>query len=274
MMKCADLHMHTFFSDGTHTPEELVRESREAGLYSISIADHDTVEAIEPALAEAKKFGIEFLPGIELSVEYKGQEVHILGYLFDYKNKELQQRLTILQQNRRERVHKMVAKLRSIGVDLPIDSVFDISKNATVGRLHVARAMVKEGLVSEVAVAFDKYIGEKAPAYVCNFRFTPEDAVRLIKQLGGIPIIAHPYTLNNDQLIPELVSHGIMGLEAYYPQHSSHLTQRYLELAKQYNLLVTGGSDCHGAAKPDVKIGSVKIPYELVEKLKKAKGRL
>ena len=131
---------------------------------------------------------------------------------------------------------------------------------------------MKAGLVGSIAEAFRRYIGDKCPAYVCNFRFSPSEAIKLIRDVGGIPVLAHPYTLNRDELIPEFVDCGLMGLEVYYSEHTQGMINLYLALAKEYNLLVTGGSDCHGNAKPEVKIGSVKIPYELVEKLKEAKA--
>lgn len=272
-MKFADLHLHTVFSDGTYTPQELISESAKRGLSAISVVDHDTIDGIEPALEIAKLEDIEVLPGIELSAEYDGFEVHILGYLIDYKNKKLIEKLESLKKNRVERIYKIVDKLKGMGLVLEAESVFNIARYGTVGRLHVARAMVSAGLVSSIAEAFRKYIGDKCPAYVCNFRFSPVETIRLIKEANGIPVLAHPYTLNKDDLIPQLVNDGLMGLEVYYPEHSQGMVNFYLGLVKKYNLLATGGSDCHGSAKPEVKIGSVKIPYDLVEKLKQAQSK-
>ncbi|MDP3731923.1 MAG: PHP domain-containing protein [Candidatus Omnitrophota bacterium] len=273
-MKFADLHLHTIFSDGTYTPEELISESAKSSLSAIAVVDHDTVLGIEPAIKIAKEKNIEVLAGIELSAEYEGQEVHVLGYLIDYKNKGLIDRLGFLQKNRVERIYKIADKLKNMGVTLEVESVFDIARGGTVGRLHVARAMAKAGLVSSIAEAFRKYIGDKCPAYVCNFRFSPLETIKLIKEVGGIPVLAHPYTLNNDELITKFVDYGLMGLEVYYSEHTQAMVNFYLGLAKKHNLLVTGGSDCHGLAKPEVKIGSVKIPYELVEKLKEAQLKI
>jgi len=269
--KFADLHLHTIFSDATYTPQELISQSAACGLSAIAIVDHDTVLGIEPAIKIAQKKEIEVLAGIELTTEYEGLEVHILGYLIDYKREKLIDKLEFLKKNRIERIYKIVDKLKDMGVRLKAESVFAITGGGTVGRLHVARAMVKEGLISSTAEAFQKYIGDKCPAYVCNFRFSPSEAIRLIQEIDGIPVLAHPYTLNRDDLIPEFVDYGLRGLEVYYPEHTKGMINSYLGLAKKYNLLVTGGSDCHGLAKPEIKIGSVKIPYELVEKLKEAK---
>ena len=273
-MKLADLHLHTVFSDGTYTPQELVAQSLKAGLSAIALVDHDTVDGIEPTLEAAKAEDIEVLAGIELSAEYETQEVHILGYLIDYKRKDLREKLNFLKQNRIERIYKIVDKLKDMGLDLKAQDVFDIAQGGTVGRLHVARAMLKAGKITSIFEAFQKYIGEKCPAYVLGFRFSVYEAIKLIRDIQGIPVLAHPYTLHRDELIPDFVAHGLMGLEVYYPEHSQSMINFYLSLAQQYNLLATGGSDCHGNSKPLAKIGSLKIPYTLVEKLKAAKEKL
>jgi len=270
-MKFADLHLHTLFSDGTYTPEDLIQESLRSGLSAIAVVDHDTIDGVEPAIQVAKKNEVEVLPGIELSAEDDGLEIHILGYLIDYKRQDLKEKLVLLRKNRIERIYKIVDKLKNLGLTLKAEAVFDMAGEGTVGRLHVARAMVNAGLVSSTGEAFQKYIGDKSPAYVCNFRFSPQDAIKLIKDVGGIPVLAHPYVLNSDNLIPKFIDYGLMGLEVYYPEHSQGMVNFYLGLTKKYNLLVTGGSDCHGNAKPEARIGSIKIPYELVEKLKEAK---
>ena len=168
-------------------------------------------------------------------------------------------------------IYKIVEKLNNQVIDLTAQEVFDFSTVGTAGRLHVARALLKRKFVTSIYEAFQKYIGDKGPAYVCGFRFSPKDAIEFIKAAGGVCVLAHPYSLNNDELINEFIRLGLLGLEAYYPEHSQGTTNFYLELAKKNNLIVTGGSDCHGLAKPEVRIGSMKIPYELVEKLKERK---
>ncbi len=269
-VKFADLHLHTVFSDGTFTPEELIKKAVKAGLSAVSIVDHDTIEGITPAVAAAREFGIEVVPGIELSSEYNGVEVHILGYCFDPANGDLRSKLALLRQNRIARVYEMVDKLKCLGIKLKAESVFEIGGDGTVGRLHIARAMVKDGFVGSTSEAFQRYIGDKSPAYVCGFRFSPLEAIQLIRGIGGVAVLAHPYLLRNDEMIRHFVDFGIMGLEVYYPEHTQSMINRYLELAKEYDLLVTGGSDCHGKAKPDIKIGLVKLPYQFVEGLKSA----
>lgn len=273
-MKFADLHLHTLFSDSTYTAQELIQEAKKADLACIAVVDHDTVLGIEPSLEAARTNNIEVLPGIELTAEYNDLEIHILGYIIDYKNQSLLEKLEFLSKNRIERIYKMVDKLKSIGIGLEAKDVFDLARQGTVGRLHVAGALVKEGWVTSVNEAFQKYIGDKCPGYILGFRLSPAEAIRLIKGAGGIPVLAHPHTIAQDNLIPELVNSGIMGLEVYYPDYTTAMIDSYLNLADKYNLLITGGSDCHGQAKPEVRIGSVKIPHELVEKLKEAKERV
>jgi len=274
-MKTADLHLHTVFSDGTYTPEELVKKSSSAGLGAIAVTDHDTVEGVEPALEAGKSVSLEILPGIELSTEYCGREVHILGYLIDYRSKKLNLKLQELKKNRVDRIYQIIAKLKKeTGLELSAQAVFDIAGDGVAGRMHIARAMVKEGLAVNTAEAFQKYIGDQCPAFVLGLKLTPAQAIALIKNAGGIPVLAHPYIINDDNMLREIVKEGIMGLEAYYPEHAQGMVNFYLDFCEKNGLLVTGGSDCHGKAKPTVRIGSVKVPYELVEKLKEAKGRL
>jgi predicted metal-dependent phosphoesterase TrpH len=274
MTKLADLHVHTFFSDGTYSPEELISETAKHGLSAVAVVDHDTVDGIEAVREAAKTKDIEILPAIELTAEYEGIEIHILGYLINHKNEALKQMLTQLKANRVERVYKIIDKLNLMGVKLNPQVVFELAKKGSVGRLHIARAMAQEGLVNSIFEAFRRYIGDKCPAYVCGFRLSPYEAISLIENVGGVPVLAHPYTIGSNELIPELVKGGLKGLEVYYPEHSPSMVKFYSDLAKKLNLLVTGGSDCHGFAKPEVKIGSVKVPYELVEKLKSARDNL
>lgn len=269
----ADLHLHTVFSDGTWTPRELILKSRKAGLSAIAIVDHDSVKGIASAIEIAKTQNIEVLPGIELSAEYGQLEAHILGYLIDYKNRKLTQTLEILRKNRIERIYTIVDKLNDAGISLNPESVFRAANQGTVGRSHIARALVAEGKVASVFEAFQKYIGNSAPCFVLGFKFSHNEAIKLIKDIGGVPILAHPYSLNNDELIARFIADGLMGLEVYYPQHSQSMINFYLGLAKKHNLLVTGGSDCHGDVKSDIRIGSIKLPYELVQRLKEAKDR-
>ncbi len=197
--------------------------------------------------------------------------MHILGYLIDYDYQELRLRLAKLQEFRVERVYHMVDKLKTRGVVLEPEKIFALAQKGTVGRLHVARALAEEGLVSSVKDAFDRYIGDGKPAHVLGFKFSPEEAVGLIRRAGGIPILAHPYMLSHGGLIRELVAQGIRGLEVFYPEHSASMRTAFFALAKEYGLLITGGSDFHGSAKPEVALGCIKLEYSFVEELKNAR---
>jgi len=269
-MKYADLHVHTSESDGTLALAQLVKQSVAGGLSAIAITDHDTLSALPAAMAAARGLDLEIVPGIELTSQYEKQEIHILGYFIDCRNEALLDKLKLIQLNRLERVHRIVNNLKEEGVDLEPEDVFDISGRSTVGRMHIAKALVKKGWVSTPAEAFRKYIGDKSPAYVSGFDLSPSGAIGLIRGAGGVAVLAHPYILHNDELIREFAGYGLQGLEVYYPEHSQSMVNFYLELARELNLLVTGGSDFHGSVKPDVKLGMIKIPFELVEKLRQA----
>ncbi|MCX5699310.1 MAG: PHP domain-containing protein [Candidatus Omnitrophica bacterium] len=270
-MKYADLHVHTSCSDGTYTPAQLVREGIARGISALAIVDHDTTEAIAEALAEAEGTDLEIIPGIELTAQHENQEIHILGYFLDYRNKELLEKLKLVQLNRVERVYKIIENLEGLGLRLNPATVFSISAKATVGRMHIARALVQDGLAGSIAEAFRKYIGDKSPAYVLGFGLSVPEAIKLIQAAGGVAVLAHPYMLRNDAMIAEFVSYGLEGLEVHYPEHSQAMVNFYLDLAKKLNLLVTGGTDFHGSVKPQIKLGMIKIPLELVEKLRLAK---
>jgi predicted metal-dependent phosphoesterase TrpH len=270
-MKFADLHVHTSCSDGTYTPAQLVREGVARGISALAIVDHDTIEAITEASIRAQGTDLEIIPGIELTAQHEDQEIHILGYFLDYRNKKLLEKLELMQFNRIQRVYKIIENLKELGLRLNPQTVFDISGKAAVGRMHIARALVKDSLVGSTAEAFRRYIGDKSPAYVLGFSLSVSEAIKLIQAAGGVAVLAHPYILHNDALIAEFVGYGLEGIEVHYPEHSQAMVNFYLDLAKKLNLLVTGGTDFHGSAKPEIKLGMIRIPLELVEKLRLAK---
>ncbi len=274
-MNFADLHLHTVFSDGTLSCEELVSRAGKSGLSAIAVVDHDTVAGFPRAREAGLKNNIEVIPGVELTAEHEGMEIHLLGYLLDCGYQPLLEKLESLRKNRVDRIYRISEKLKkNMDVALEPDNVFSLAGNGTVGRLHVARAMVNTGLVNSIHEAFCKYIGDKCPGYVSGFKLTVAEAINLVKNAGGVPVLAHPYTLRRDELIFEFIKMGLMGLEVYYGEHTQGMVNFYLELVRKHNLLATGGSDFHGDAKPEVKLGVVKIPYELVEKLKAAQAGL
>ena len=264
-----DLHIHTHFSDGSFSPQEVVEGAIKNSLLAISITDHDSLEGIAPALIASRKYQLEIVPGVELTAEVDNKEVHILGYYIDQDDKGLQDKLKMLRRVRAERAEKMIEKLQELGVGISFSKVEEMAKGGAMGRLHLARVILQAGYVNSLEEVFKKYIGEGGPAYIKKYRFTPEEAMRLIVAGGGIPVLAHPVLLRDDGLIPRLVEEGLRGIEVYCTNHNSESFLRYEELARRYDLIPTGGSDCHGLAKGKVSMGKAKVPYSCLERLKK-----
>jgi 3',5'-nucleoside bisphosphate phosphatase len=271
-MKYADLHIHSNCSDGTLSPRDVVAAAHQAHLSVIAVADHDSVAGIPEALEAAKAYSLEVIPALELTAEVGGAEIHILGFYIDFWNQRFRKKLVFLQKNRVMRVHRIVKKLRGQAVHLSAKDVFAIAGEGTVGRLHIARAMVRGGWVSSQKEAFGRYIGDHCPSYELGFRFSLGEAIALIKSVGGIPVLAHPYSIRKKDIIAECIREGIMGLEVYYPEHTASMIKTYLSLAEAHGLLVTGGSDFHGGAKPEVKLGAVKLAYRYVRALAAARN--
>jgi 3',5'-nucleoside bisphosphate phosphatase len=270
-MKFADLHLHTFFSDGTFTPEELVERAQKIGFAAIALTDHDTVEGCDRAAAACAAVNMEFITGTELTAEHADTEVHILAYFVDTQNKVLLARIAEFQSVRQNRIHEMVAALNKVGIPLKAESVFALANCKSPGRPHVARAMVKEGLIGSLDQAFEKYLKKNRVAWVPKTKMSALEAVELIHQAGGLAVMAHPGLNRTDEIIPNLVKAGLDGIECFHTKHSTAMAERYLGIADKYNLLVTGGSDCHGFSKAKPLIGTVKLPYDHVEKMKAAK---
>ncbi len=273
-MKFCDLHIHTNFSDSTNSISDVIELVRREEISCISITDHDTVEAVDRITKEAERFNIEVIAGIELTTELEGSEIHILGYLFDYKDETLLKKLDEIKQIRTQRMYEMIEKLEEKGINIDFKSITEPSKSGIVTRLHLAKKMLELGYVRSISEAFAKYIGDNAPCYVSRFRLSPKEAINLILKTKGIPILAHPKNPNKDFLIPKFIEYGLKGIEAFYPEYTLLETNYYEGLAKKYGLLITGGSDCHGTLKERPLIGKIKIPYRYVEKLKKEKETL
>ncbi len=270
-MKFADLHLHTQFSDGTFTPEELVLNAQKKGLACIALTDHDTVEGCARAAAACANVQMEFIPGAELTAEHADTEVHILGYFLDTQNAVLLERIGKFQADRQNRIHEMCAALNKLGVPLKAESVFALANCKSPGRPHVARTLVKEKLIGNLDEAFERFLKKGRPAWVPKTKMSALEGVQLIHQAGGLAVMAHPGLNRTDDIIPALVDAGLDGIECFHTKHSTVMSERYLEIAEKYNLLVTGGSDCHGFSKKAPLIGTVKLPYEHVERLKAAK---
>ena len=273
LVPTADLHLHTIFSDGTETPERVVELASQAGLSTIAITDHDDVESMPRAMAAAAARGLEMLPGIEMSSCSRGIEVHLLGFLFDPEHPVLTQHLTEQKARRVERVHEMVRRLQGVGVKIEAEEVFRVAGEGTVGRPHVARVLRTHGYVSTLAEAFARYIGNDNPGFVPGSTLLPAQVMGVIRAAGGIPVLAHPIYVKDDALIDELVQEGLLGLEVYHSCHPPETVRHYAQIADRLKLLKTGGSDYHGAdVKEGLPVGSVKIPYALVEALKQWKA--
>jgi len=268
MSMFADLHLHTSFSDGTYSPEEVVDHARRHGLNAIALTDHDTVEGCLRAEAASRSAGIEFLAGTELTAEQDGHEIHILGYDVDTQNSRLLREIQKFQVVRQNRVREMVARLNRMNIPLQAEEVFALANCRAPGRPHVARALVKAGLVSDLDEAFERFLKRNRPAWVPKFKMTATDAIELIHQAGGAAVMAHPGLNRSDEVIPTMAEAGLDGLECFHTKHSTLTAEHYLELADRFHLLVTGGSDCHGLSKGKPLIGTVKLPYQHVEKLK------
>ena len=267
-MKFADLHLHTFFSDGTFTPEELVERASKIGFAAIALTDHDTVEGCDRAAAACAAASMEFIAGTELTAEHADTEVHILAYFVDTRNPVLLARIAEFQTVRQSRIHEMVAALNKLGIPLKAESVFALANCKSPGRPHVARALVKEKLIGNLDEAFERYLKKGRPAWIPKTKMSALESVELIHQAGGLAVMAHPGLNRSDDIIPALVEAGLDGIECFHTKHSTAMAERYLEIAEKYHLLVTGGSDCHGFSKVKPLIGTVKLPYDHVQKLK------
>jgi 3',5'-nucleoside bisphosphate phosphatase len=264
----ADLHMHTCFSDGNFTPEELAAHGKRHGLAAMALTDHDTVEGCARMAAACEKEGIEFITGTELTAEQEGVELHLLGYCVDVENEMLLSESARFQKVRQNRIHEMVAKLNELNVPLRAEAVFAIANCRSPGRPHVARALVQAGLCRSLDEAFERFLKVGRPGWVPKCKISAGDGIRLIQQAGGVAVMAHPGLNKSDELIPKMAGQGLDGIECFHTKHSAATSRHYLKLAEEFHLLVTGGSDCHGTNKGKALIGTVKLPYIYVEKLK------
>lgn len=250
-----DLHIHTKASDGLLEPNTIFKIAKGKKLTGLSITDHDTVDALESSEILSKKYSIDFIPGIELSSFYNGLEIHILGYYIDYRNFELLEVLKFLQQSRIERINKMIDKIIKQGYNIKIEEV-ELEAGSDVkslGRPHIGRVLVKKGYFKDTSEAFDKLLESGKPGYVERYKLLTKDAISLIKKSKGIPVIAHPFIIDNNlnifdikDLILNLKEYGAVGIEVYHSLQSNKQSKALYEIAKQNNMIITGGSDCHG----------------------------
>ncbi|MCS7089441.1 MAG: PHP domain-containing protein [Verrucomicrobiota bacterium] len=264
----ADLHLHTRFSDGTYEPAELAAKAHQLGFTCVAVTDHDTVEGCAPMARACEALGISFISGVELTAEFKGQEIHVLGYGFDPADPNLLNQIAQFQAIRQQRIRDMVARLNELNIPLAVERVFALANCRAPGRPHVARALVEAGVCRDVDEAFERFLKKHRPAWVPKRRITAEEAVALIHRAGGAAVLAHPGLYSVDPWLSDLVRAGLDGLECFHTKHSHMTTEYYLSLASRLGLVVTGGSDCHGENKGQPLLGSVRVGPELVGRLR------
>jgi 3',5'-nucleoside bisphosphate phosphatase len=266
----ADLHIHSTASDGRYRPAEIVKMAAAAGVTVMALTDHDTVAGLVPALAAAGEFpSLRLIPGVELSTDTTGGEVHVLGYFIDYTDTQFKSSLERMRNSRAVRTEKMVAKLKELGCDVELARVREIAGSGSLGRAHVAQALLEKGYTASFKEAFSKYIGHDCPAYVAREKLTPAEAVRLIAEVRGLPVLAHPFTTTNPEaMVRELKPHGLAGIEVYYAGYLPAETNNLLNLAQKYGLIPTGGTDYHGIdSASEMTIGGTDVPMHFVEQL-------
>lgn len=275
-----DLHIHSTASDGTLSPEEILAVASSVGLGAISITDHDTLEGARLVLSCTIPDSLGFLTGVEISSAFPdgfnyGGSLHILGYGVNVDDMRLNAVLGKLQASRRDRNPLMIRRLNRLGIDITIEDVLHRFGDSQIGRPHIARILVEKGVVASIDQAFDRYIGKGKPAYADKYRITCPQAIDVIRGAGGLPVMAHPGLLESNQgpeferFLALLVPMGLKGIEVFYPKHTKDQTEYYLSLAVQHNLLVTGGTDFHGAVTPGIEMGkgngNLIIPYSLYQ---------
>lgn len=269
MLSKIDLHTHTYYSDGQHSPEELIIKAKESDIDIISITDHDTVDGITEAIEAGKKYGIEVIPGLEISSDIRDREVHLLAYFFDPLNKELEEYLKFFRAERIKRAARIIEKLDALGLPIKLEDVMEIARNSAVGRPHIAKVMLKSGHVSNYFEAFSKYIGNGCPAYERKVHVSPRSAFKIISDAGGLSFIAHPGNLP-DAIMIELIEAGLDGIEVVHPSHLPHQIKHYRGIVNEYFLLESGGSDFHGGDRNDYgNLGKYTIGYSKIDAMRK-----
>jgi predicted metal-dependent phosphoesterase TrpH len=269
-----DLHLHTTVSDGRLPPRELLRRACANGVRVLAVTDHDNTDGLPDALDEAAALGLELIPGIELSTDLGSIGVHVLGYFLQWNDPAFQARLAPMRDDRLWRAQQMVQRLAELGYPIAWERVLAIAGEGVVGRPHIAQALLEAGHVSSITDAFDRFIADHGPAYVERMKLTPADAIAMVHAAGGVTAVAHPYDAPDvDALVAELATAGIDGVETYYQGYTPERVQHLADLATEYNLIPTGGSDYHGfpmgsAAEVDNDVGSVLVPEQTVDRLR------
>lgn len=269
-MSKVDLHIHSNASDGQLSPSEVIRKSAELGLSVIALADHDTVNGIAEALEAAQAYPrLTVIPAVEINTDIPHGEAHVLGYFIDYTDRELNDSLLKLRDSRRRRAQQMIAKLATLGVHIEWERVQEIAGSGTIGRPHIAKAILEKGYIASTREAFPKYIGKDGPAYVEREKITPTGAVELVMRASGLPVLAHPFTIPEpEEMITQLERAGLAGIEAYYNNYTDKQVSELLSLAEKHGLITTGGSDYHGFdGSFEATLGGADVPMESADQL-------
>jgi len=277
-----DLHIHSNASDGTFSPQDIIHQAVDSGLKAIAITDHDTINGAKELLNAPIPSTLKIITGVEISATFPAGaadtgSLHILGYAIKLDDLTLTKALTLLQDARQHRNPLIIQKLNNLNIDLSLEEVIKNGTDQQIGRPHIAQTMVKKGIVNSIDEAFEKYIGRNGPAYVDKYRIDCAKAIEIIRNAGGIPVLAHPFLLpkNDDASILNLIlilrKMGLLGIEVYYPKHPPDATARYADMARRLGLLMTGGTDFHGDLTPDISMGTgngdFHVPFEVYEKL-------
>lgn len=264
----ADLHCHTTASDGLLTPTELIHLAAELGLKGIGITDHDTIQGWKEAEEAGEKHQIRIIRGIELSTEWQGKEVHILGYEVDGSSNYLNDKLRYLRQAREKRMLKILDRLEAQGIHICVDEVQQFAQGESIGRPHIAHVLMERGYVRSIGEGFDRYIGMGAPAYVPRYKLTPEEGIEIVRTAHGVAVLAHPGVHRLEKGIPAWVEVGLQGIEVLHSDHKSEDEKKFRAIAQEYHLLTTGGSDFHGEAiKPGVKLGRWGVSLDVIQQI-------
>jgi hypothetical protein len=264
-VRYADLHTHTYHSDGTRSPREVIDVARAHGIEIVCISDHDNLAAYFEIKRYADAQGVTLVPGVELSCIYEGIDVHILAYAFDVLDERVTERLRKFRDTRHRRGYLMVERLRSLGFNIDAKRVDELAAGGAMGRPHVARALVEGGYVASVDEAFDKLLSAGKPGYIEKERFRIEEAVALIRGTGGVTSIAHPTLYpDGERIVPPLLDAGIDGVEVFHPEVDEGAREAFSNLARFRGKMLTGGSDDHGTVKTSETLGTVRVPEELI----------
>jgi predicted metal-dependent phosphoesterase TrpH len=264
-----DLHTHSIHSDGTWTPTQIVEKALARGLSAIALSDHDSVDGLDEARSRAAGTALEIVSGVELSAYDGSVEVHVLGYFVDDHDAEFRQALMQFREQRLLRAHAILERLEELGFELSWDDVIERAKGGSIGRPHIAEAMVAANHVGSLDEAFRRFLGPRGSAYVPRKSLTPRGAIELVKRASGVAVIAHPATMQRDGIVPELALQGLGGLEVIHPRHDPDDRRRYQRLCDRHNLIATGGSDSHGERTGYTNIGDGDVPMSAVEGLRR-----